>query len=120
MRHPILAMILAVLMLANLALAQSNKITLVNQTGYDIKALYIAPSSDEEFDKSDELLHGANFGNGKQFEMTYTGHAPAWDLLVTWKDGSGDSEWSKLKLVPGGTYGIVYNKETDATTIKKL
>ena len=120
MRSPILILIVMLTLVANLAVAQTRKITLVNQTGSDIKAVYIAPASEEEFDKSDELLKGRIFPAGKAFEITYEGNASVWDLLVTWKDGSGDVEWSKLKLVPGHTYGLVYNEDSGQTTLKQL
>lgn len=120
MRSPVLILAVMLALVAHLAMAQTRKITLVNQTGSDIKAVYIAPASEEEFDKSDELLKGRVFPAGKAFEITFEGNATVWDLLVTWKDGSGDVEWSKLKLVPGHSYGLIYNDDTGATSLRPL
>ncbi len=120
MRSPILILAVLLTLVAQVALAQTKKITLVNQTGSDIKAVYIAPASEEEFDKTDELLKGRVFPAGKAFEITFDGNATVWDLVVTWRDGSGDVEWSKVKLVPGHTYGLVYNDDSGQTTLKQL
>src|SRR5437762_12410911 len=73
---------------------------LVNKTGYNIVKLYLAPSSSEEWDESDELLKGQSFSNGKEVTIKYkTGkNAEAWDMMVGWDDGSANSKWHSLNL----------------------
>src|SRR5687768_1179235 len=65
---------------ANAALKSYN-FTLVNKTGYDIKKLYIAPHSSEEWDETDEVLHGQLFAKGASVAITYNARkeAESWD-----------------------------------------
>lgn len=115
-----IAALLLVLLLAQAGLAQQHSLTIVNKTGYDIKALYLAPTSPKAFVKGDELLEGDVLKNGQTVEITYTGNAKIWDLLVSWKDGSGDVEWEEITLVSGGKYALLYNSDSEETSLKKL
>jgi len=115
-----LAALLLVLLAAQATLAQQHSLTIVNKTGYSIKALYLAPTSSKPFVKGDELLEGDVLKAGQMVEITYIGNASVWDLLVSWSDGSGDVEWEEVTLVSGGKYALLYDKDTEDTTLKKL
>ncbi len=71
-----LATIIGLIMIVTqMALAQASKIILVNQTGYSIKKVYIAPASDGDFTKDEELLHGNIFKGGQSLEVAFDGSA---------------------------------------------
>lgn len=95
--------------------------TLVNKTGYDIKGLYLAPHSSEEWDKSDELLKGQSFSNGSAVNIVYKSgeDAPTWDLMVVWTDGSPNSKWDDINLNGTRKATLTYDRGSDTTTITK-
>lgn len=92
--------------------------TLVNATGYDIKELYISPTSKKDWDKSDEILKGKVFRNGTQIPITFHPKATAekWDIMVAWTDGSENDEWDGLKLTEINKITLKYDKKTDKTS----
>ena len=91
--------------------------TIVNKTGYDIKALYIGASGTGDWTKEDEVLKGRAFPNGKSYDIKFSPRAKAekWDIMVTWADGSGSEEWLKLKLTEIEKVTLIYDKEKDQT-----
>ena len=91
--------------------------TIVNKTGYDIKALYIGASGTGDWTKDDEVLKGKPFANGKAYDIKFSPRAKAekWDIMVTWADGSGSEEWLNLKLTEIEKVTLVYDKEKDQT-----
>ena len=95
--------------------------TLVNKTGYDIKALSVGPAGDTEWTKEDEVLKGKMFKNGETLEIKFHPKATAekWDLKVDWDDGDPSVEWLKLDLTTIEKITLKYNKETGVTTAVK-
>jgi hypothetical protein len=92
--------------------------TIVNKTGYDIKALYIGASGTGDWTKDDEVLKGRGFKNGDSYDIRFHPRAKAekWDIMVSWADGSGNEEWLNLKLTEIEKVTLVYDKEKDKTT----
>ncbi len=101
------------------ALAQNPDLdfTIVNKTGYDIKALSIGASGTGEWTKDDEVLKGKSFKNGESYDIKFHPKATAakWDIMVTWADGSGSEEWLNLKLTEIEKVTLIYDKEKDVT-----
>ena len=91
--------------------------TIVNKTGYDIKALYIGAAGTGEWTKDDEVLKGRAFKNGTSYDIKFSPKAKAekWDIMVDWADGSGKEEWLNLKLTEIEKVTIIYDKEKDVT-----
>jgi hypothetical protein len=91
--------------------------TIVNKTGYDIKALSIGASGTGDWTKEDEVLKGRAFPNGKSYDIKFSPRAKAekWDIMVTWADGSGSEEWLNLKLTEIEKVTLIYDKEKDQT-----
>ncbi len=92
--------------------------TIVNKTGYAIKALYIGASGTGDWTKDDEVLKGRPFPNGKEYEIKFSPRAKAekWDIMVSWADGSGDVEWLNLKLTEIEKVTLIYDKAKDKTS----
>lgn len=95
--------------------------SITNNTGYDIKKLYLAPSSSADWVEDDELLKGRLFGNGAVINITYTTgkNADAWDLRCGWTDGSKDSIWNGLNLNGASNFTMTYDKGSDTTSIHR-
>ncbi len=92
--------------------------TIVNKTGYDIKALYIGASNTGDWTNDDEVLKGKPFKNGASLEIEFHPKATAtkWDIMVAWADGSGNEEWTDLKLTQIEKVTLVYDKDDDKTS----
>ena len=91
--------------------------TIVNKTGYDIKALYIGATGTGDWTKDDEVLKGRGFKNGASYDIKFSPKAKAekWDIMVDWADGSGKEEWLNLKLTEIEKVTLIYDKEKDVT-----
>jgi hypothetical protein len=92
--------------------------TIVNKTGYDIKALYIGASGTGDWAKEDDVLKGKGFPNGKSLPVQFQPKEKheKWDIMVSWADGSGNVEWLNLKLTEIDKVTLVYDKEKDKTS----
>jgi hypothetical protein len=101
----------------NMAAELNLDFTLVNNTGYHIKALYIGPSASKEWTEDMEILHGSTFGNGKALDITFSPRARAqrWDIMVEWADDYENTQWNNLKLTEISKVTLTYNRETDET-----
>jgi hypothetical protein len=88
---------------------------LVNKTGYTIRAVYVSPSSSNNWEEDvmgrDVLANGAsvriNFSRG-----TSTCN---WDLKVDWDDGSEPAIWEGFNLCSVSKITIKYNRNKDET-----
>ena len=92
--------------------------TLVNRTGYSIKAVYIGASGTGDWTRDDEVLKGRTFRNGASLDITFHPRATAeeWDIMVQWSDGSGSEEWLNLDLTEISKVTLVYDGEKDVTS----
>ena len=92
--------------------------TLVNKTGYDIKALSIGAAGTGDWTKEDEVLKGKAFADGSSLDIKFNPRATAemWDIKVEWTDGSPGVEWLKLNLTKIEKVTLTYDRETDKTT----
>lgn len=94
--------------------------TLVNQTGYGIKLLYIGPSNSPEWTDDMEVLKGRVFRSGTQMPIRFNPKAQTtkWDIMVKWTDGSQSAQWIGLDLSEIKKLTILYNADTDKTTYR--
>ncbi len=92
--------------------------TLVNKTGYDIKAVSVGPTGDADWKSEDEVLKGRKLADGASLELKFSPRLTSanWDLMVEWADGSGSEEWIKLDLTEIEKVTLKYDKATDKTT----
>lgn len=94
--------------------------TIVNQTGYGIKLLYIGPSNSPEWTDDMEMLKGRVFRSGTQMPIRFSPKAQTtkWDIMVKWTDGSQSAQWLGLDLSRIEKLTILYNADTDKTTYR--
>jgi hypothetical protein len=101
------------------AIAGSNlDFTLVNQTGYSIKEIYIAPSSQEEWEATDkvELPRSIKDEESVDIEFNPKAEASKWDLKIIWVDGGDAVEWLGFNLTEISKITLLYNEKTEETT----
>lgn len=94
--------------------------TLVNQTGYSIKLLYIGPNNNPEWTDDMEILKGRVFRTGTQMPIRFSPKTQAtkWDIMVQWTDGSKSAQWLGLDLSTVEKLTILYDAETDKTSFR--
>lgn len=94
--------------------------TLMNATGYDIKAVYVGASGTGDWDKTDEILHGKVLKNGDELSIQFHPKEKheKWDLMVAWTDGYKNIEWLNLDLTKINKVTLLYDREKDKTWAK--
>jgi hypothetical protein len=104
----------------NVAQNEDLDFKLVNQTGYNIKAVYIGPNNNPEWTSDMEVLHGRTFKSGTSLDITFHPKAKAakWDLMVEWADGSGKEQWLGLDLTKIEKLTLLYDAEKDKTSVR--
>ncbi|HSI82825.1 MAG: hypothetical protein ACAI35_06920 [Candidatus Methylacidiphilales bacterium] len=111
---------LAIAMLLQITSAKAESILdfdLVNKTGYGIKAIYIGPSTSEEWG-SNLLKEGTTLENNQKFELKFnpSATAPKWDIKIEWVDGGDAVYWKGFKLSDIQTITLKYSRESGETT----
>ena len=91
---------------------------LVNATGYDIKEIYIAPTSQEEWSAEDKVQLPGVLKNEGSVDLTFhpKNTAAKWDLKIIWAEEGDPVEWRDLNLSEISKITLYYNEKTDATT----
>lgn len=91
---------------------------LVNSTGYTIKAIYIAPSSQDEWEPTDKNVLPRSLKDGESVEISFEPEAAAakWDLKIVWADGGDSVEWLGFNLSEISKISLLYNEKTEETT----
>ena len=91
--------------------------TLVNKTGYDIKAVHIGPSSSKDWG---ENILNETLANGESVAITFqpkAGRIAKWDFLVSWEDESDpDVYWLGYELATINTITLRYDRKTNKTS----
>ncbi len=110
-----------VVLLGVTAVAQAESqldFTLVNKTGYDIKEIYIAPSSQEEWDATDKVTMPGVLKDEASVDLVFHPKATAakWDLRIVWVDGGDAVEWSGFDLTEISKITLFYDEKTEKTT----
>src|SRR5580658_3661725 len=90
----------AVLAMTGPASAQDAKqdFKLVNKTGYELKALYVAPSKSDDW--QDDVLGQDVLGDGQAVNVHFSPKTKAciYDLKVTYSDDDSSAVWEKIDL----------------------
>lgn len=91
---------------------------LVNQTGYDIKDVFIAPSDSDHW--GDDVMEGDALKNGGNVDIEFhpKEKSKLWDMRVGWVgyDASNDVMWQDLDLSKINKLTIKYNEKTGKTS----
>ncbi len=100
-------------------LAQSElDFTIVNKTGYAIKEIYIAPSSQEEWTDEDKNVLPRSLKDEESVDITFSpkATAPKWDLKIVWVDGGDAVEWLGFDLTEISKITLFYDEKSEKTT----
>jgi hypothetical protein len=93
---------------------------LINQTGYDISDVFVAPSKQQEWGEG--LLEGEILENGDSAEITFDGSETIrkWDIYVTWDgyDSSEDVYWTGFDLSVVSEITLFYDAKTGKSWAK--
>jgi hypothetical protein len=89
--------------------------SLVNQTGYGIKGVYIGPHSSDEWG---ENLIEDSFENGQTLSISFNKRATAtrWDIKIVWVDPDAPVQWMDCKLSGISKFIMHYNRDTGETS----
>ena len=81
----------AAISLASMASAAQQDFTLVNHTGLELSAMYVAPESDENSWGSD-LFEGKVLPDGNEVDIVFSPQNSECDYAINFKDSAG-TEW---------------------------
>ena len=98
------------------ALAGSLDFKLGNATGYDIDAVYVGPSSSDqwtEVNMGEDIL-----GDGASVSISFTGDPESckWDLKVDWSEDYPATMWKDVNLCNISNITLKYDRDSDETT----
>jgi hypothetical protein len=115
-----LLLVSAMLSCAFIASAQAQEakqdFTLVNQTGYEIKEVYVSPSKSNDWEE--DVLGEDTLSDGDQQDIAFSRSTKTcqWDLKVVYSVDDSSAEWSSIDLCKVGTITIRYDKKNDKTS----
>lgn len=100
------------------AMAQEAKqdFTLINKTGYELKALYVSPSKSDDWE--DDVLGQGTLGDATSIEIKFHREAKSchWDLKVVYSVDDTSAVWHDIDLCTVEKISLHYNKSTDTTS----
>ena len=82
--------------------AQAGNLTLINQSGFEIHAIYISDSGTDDWEEN--IIEGYMLPSGNQMNVEIQGGYQQFDLLI--EDGNGNSE--DYRDFPGRTTSITF------------
>ena len=88
---------------------------LVNKSGYELKALYVAPSKSDDW--QDDVLGQDVLGDGQAVNVHFSPKTKAciYDLKVTYSDDDSSAVWEKIDLCTVEKITIHYDRKNDVT-----
>lgn len=99
------------------ALAQNAKqdFTLVNRTGYELKALFVSPSKADSWEE--DILGQDVLEDGKAVNVHFNPKAETckWDLKVIYTDDDSSAIWQSINLCEVDKITIHYDRKNDVT-----
>jgi hypothetical protein len=111
------AVVAAVLTFAVPAVAQDAKqdFSLANKTGYELKALYVAPSKSDDW--GDDILGQDVLSDGQTVNIHFSPKVKTctWDLKVTYTDDDSNAVWEKIDLCSVDKITIHYDRKNNVT-----
>ena len=118
MRTVLIAVLTAIVAVAAPASADEAKqdFKLVNKTGYELKALYVAPSKSDDWE--DDVLGQDTLADGQAVNVHFSPKTKTctFDLKVIYSDDDSSAVWSKIDLCTVEKITIKYNRKSDETT----
>lgn len=116
MKLPATIALCSVALSAVSALASGLDFKLVNATGYDIKAIYVDPTSADTW--SGNILNSPKLVDGDFAEVTFEGDPDSckWDIKVDWVGDYEPTAWQGLNLCNISEITLKYDSEADETT----
>ena len=89
--------------------------TLVNRTGYELKALFVSPSKAESW--GDDVLGQDVLEDGKRANIHFSPKAQTckWDLKVVYTDDDSNAIWQGINLCEVDKITIHYDRKNDVT-----
>lgn len=103
--------------IASQAMAAPNlDFDLVNKTGFDIKAVFVAPNNQEDWEEN--ILDGI-LENGETLEVSFSrGQTTTiWDIMVIWTDDDA-AYWRGYNLSELSRLTLFYDIDTDVASAK--
>lgn len=96
-------------LVAPLACAGDQDFTLVNDTGFDIHSVYVAPHSSDDWEE--DVLGRDTLDDGESVDITFSRKEKTkmWDLRVEDEDGAS-YEWENLNLLEISNVTLHYKK----------
>ena len=90
--------------------------TLVNKTGFDIKAVYVAPTRQEDWEEN--MLKGV-LENGDSLDITFSPgqNTTKWDVMVVWTDDDS-AYWRNYDLSEISKLTLYYDVDTSVASAK--
>jgi len=90
--------------------------SLVNKTGYELKAVYVSPNKSDDWE--DDVLGQDTLDDGGTVDIKFhrsekTCH---WDLKVVYADDNSSAVWNNIDLCSVSTISIHYNRKIDTTS----
>jgi len=87
-----------------------------NETGYEIKAVYVSPHRSDNWEE--DVLGKDTLDDGQTVKIRFSrsNKTCMWDLKVVYAIDNSKATWSKIDLCTVSTITIKYNKKTDTTT----
>ena len=100
----------------SLASAAPQDFDLTNNTGYDISAVWIGPTSSNDW--GDDIMDGAGVENGATQSIVFPhgrGATCNWDMKVEYADDSTTAQWLNFDLCTITSITLSYNRKTGKT-----
>lgn len=92
--------------------------TLINKTGYEIEAVFVAPSKQRSW--GSDILGDGTLRDGKKVLIRFSkkSNVCIYDLMVQWVGYSADEDtvWERLDLCSLHNVTLRYNRKTNETT----
>ena len=88
---------------------------LVNKTGYELKALYVAPSKSDDW--QDDVLGQDTLDDGQTVNVHFSPKTKTciFDLKVVYSDDDSSAVWQKIDLCSVEKITIHYDRKNDVT-----
>jgi hypothetical protein len=89
---------------------------LFNKTGYELKALYVAPSKSDDW--QEDVLGQDTLADGQIVNVHFSPKTNTciFDLKVVYSDDDSTAVWSKIDLCTVEKITIHYNRKSDETS----
>jgi hypothetical protein len=118
MKTVLVAAFVALVAFAVPASAQNAKqdFRLVNKTGYELKALYVASSKSDDWE--DDVLGQDTLADGQAVNVHFSPKTKTckFDLKVVYSDDDSSAVWEKIDLCTVEKITIHYNRKSDTTS----